>query len=152
MRHASSNSTVEIPEQFDSPQTLVFLGFIPDRVGQLRQGWQEMQRSGRKIPFLDAILEYLKHRYPDAIKEEDDWEAYFTQLGLAEAFKRRLMDADFKEWRLSGSAAHWTCEMTTMSYQFLESLDVCRHTVLGIYSLPYFRFWSSFSNSIDRGR
>jgi len=64
-----SSSTVEIPEQLDSRETLDFLEFIPEKASLLWQGWQDMRLSGRPISFLDAMLEYVT-RKPDAVKEQ----------------------------------------------------------------------------------
>ena len=121
-----SEVTVLIPVELDSQETLQFLELDEPTASVV---WQQFLDRQAEFPHRASVLNSAK-RYVDSIKgraisndDDDGWVEIMRRIGLSDDFQDRIMRADVKEMRLSGSLKEWVFEMMEIRYEFLHTLD-----------------------------
>lgn len=118
---ASEPPSVEIPAQFHSIETLVFLGFTEDRAARIWQRWEE--RGDLPDEFLE-FAQYAISYNPGDVSDNDDqaWVACFESLGINGATIYSIMDSTFAAIRLRESCQYWVLDTMKSRYESLEAI------------------------------
>ncbi|KAK2741952.1 hypothetical protein CKAH01_01379 [Colletotrichum kahawae] len=119
----SSDESVDIPEDLNSKEFLVFAGFSEEKAAAIFQRW--CNRGDRdELLYHDAIA-FIKTKAEelDAVDEDDDWRAALINMGLSSRLILRILDPRFKKVRLTGCACSWALDTIQESFSFLEHLD-----------------------------
>ena len=120
-----SETTVLIPDELDSEETLHFLELNNSTASIV---WQQFLDRQQELPdradVLNSTKRYVAGIEGDAIDDDDaNWIEIMRRIGLTSNFQARIMQEDMKDMRLSGSLKHWVLEMMEMRYDFLKTLD-----------------------------
>lgn len=122
-------ATVLLPDYLHSFETLKFLE-LNDVTAQLL--WDQFCRDFDENPDWASVHKlarrFITHVPGNAWAEEDDWLGAFEAMGLSRNFVARIMDDEFKDMRLSGSAKQWVLEMMEMRFEFLTTIDAVIQT------------------------
>jgi hypothetical protein len=107
---SDSNATIEIPEYLESLESLEYLELEPWKANRIWTTYCDSFQTGGLGPytFFDIVKrQTLRHDQEDALLETDDWVGVLSRCGVKQKFIDRIMDPDWKNWRLSGSAKEW---------------------------------------------
>lgn len=125
-RDEASMRAVAIPEYLESKATLEYMGLCEEAAERIWRWYEDAMATGEVGPytFLDVIIRNTIRRYEEnAIYEHDDWEGVARRMGLRDSFAQRIMDPDWKDWRLSGSVKEWARLMFEDRWSHLQGLD-----------------------------
>ncbi|KAK4147420.1 uncharacterized protein C8A04DRAFT_24670 [Dichotomopilus funicola] len=126
---SASDDVVEIPEVFNSQETLEFLGLRPEIADAIFETWHDLQQTPGELGYGDddiAHAEYYVKRMADI---EDawclthDWRQALFKMGVNSDLTDAILDSDFDEIRATKSASEWVIDTFQTSWQFLEGLD-----------------------------
>ena len=119
-------TTVLIPEEFESLETLQFLEFNHTTAAIV---WERFKKSQSQFPEWATVLTSAKSYVRsiaghDTTSEDDqEWVDVMRRIGLSSNFQARIMSGEMKYMRLSGSLKDWIWHMFEMRYDFLLTLD-----------------------------
>lgn len=117
-----SNEIIDIPDDLNSLQFLLFAGFDEQIAQVIYQAWQIS--SGDDYWVVDEARDYIMHMAleQDAIDPADDWDGAFRHMGLSEDMRRRILNPAYDNFRLGRSASEVAVETVTQFFEFLDSL------------------------------
>lgn len=120
-----SQATVAIPNELESVETLQFLELCPEAAQFVFNNFllQKAQFPDR-ADILSSAIDHVESIQGDAFSEaDDDWIDVMNRIGMTSKYQIRVMDPDFSDMRLNGSAKHWIMEMMKMRFEFLDNFD-----------------------------
>jgi hypothetical protein len=127
------DDTIEVPDVLNSSESLQFCGLDTQVADMLFQNWirdnEQMGPGslgyGRRV--IALAREYIKGMSRagngNALRESDDWVEALKRQGIKESTRNRILDPNFKNIRLSRSAAEWALDTLELSWEFLDGLD-----------------------------
>lgn len=125
IRFSSTNSrdSVDIPEDFNSKEFLLFAGFTGHVASQIWDAWQK--RGDRQDWLIDDARHYIRAaaRKHDAVERSDDWDLALREMGLDDRLRQAILHPDFESIRLTGCACSWALDTVNTSFDFLQGLD-----------------------------
>ncbi|KAL8943113.1 MAG: hypothetical protein Q9211_001101 [Gyalolechia sp. 1 TL-2023] len=120
---SGTDTTMKLPTILESIETLVFIGFTQAAAEQILQRYQQDESSDGVTP---ALLDFVKSHvrsFPDAVFEEDDWDAAMATMGIKQSVRSGIMSPEFWVLMLSETARFWVIDTIETKYKFLESVD-----------------------------
>jgi hypothetical protein len=119
-----SATTVQIPDQIESLETVKFLQFNDDAAETIWQQFlEDMLTEPDRADLFYCARSYVRGVAGDALYCGDDWIGVMQRIGVTNLFQQRIMDEEFAEMRLTGSCKEWILEMIAMRSEFLQTLD-----------------------------
>lgn len=121
-----SETTVLIPDELESLETLEFLEFNRTTAAII---WEQFKDLQNRFPEWADVLDSAKRHVRgiaghDITSENDDvWVDVMRKIGLTSNFQARIMTSRMRSMRLSGSLKDWLWQMFEMRYEFLLTLD-----------------------------
>lgn len=121
----SSESSIQVPDQLHSYETLIFCDFNPFTASNLFNAYQRaVSEFGEdRVDFEWYMETAISAAKADAYLEEDDWVTALQQLGGNQHLINRLMDPHWKETRLLETAKSWMWFIISSRYEWLQLLD-----------------------------
>lgn len=121
----SSDSSIVIPEELYSLETLLFCNLNPTMASYIFNVYQSaVQTSGEDCVDFGRMMRTAIHTTKaDAFVEDDEWEKALSKLGGNQHLINRVMDPFWKDVRLSRSAKEWILFIVSSRLDFLELLD-----------------------------
>ena len=122
---SSSESSIEVPDQLHSYETLIFCDFNPVTASAIFHAYPgAVSDYGEdRIDFEKCMKTAIYASKADAYLEEDDWVTALQQLGGNQHLINRLMHHQWKETRLLGTAKSWMWFIISSRYEWLQLLD-----------------------------
>jgi hypothetical protein len=115
-----SATTVQIPDQIESLETVKFLQFNDDAAETIWQQFlEDMLTEPDRADLFYCARSYVRGVAGDALYYGDDWIGVMQRIGVTSLFQQRIMDEEFAEMRLTGSCKEWILEMIAMRSEFL---------------------------------
>ena len=112
-----------IPDNLKSIETLQFLELTSESATMV---WSEYLQDKIDRPSRAHVLSQAKlyvSRFPNLMKQSDDWYGSMDAMGLNKSCQDRLMDQVFGYMRLGSSLHETVHDMMDMRYRFLRGLD-----------------------------
>ncbi|KZF23096.1 hypothetical protein L228DRAFT_143430 [Xylona heveae TC161] len=125
----ASRDTLDIPDFFNSAAALVFCGMQPAVAENLFDEWQNLPEEhfayGHDIDRLGKNYIELRAAAVDAWLPEPqhDWEAALEHQGIKLSTRQGIMDPEYRDIRLSGTASEWALDTFICNWDFLASLE-----------------------------
>ncbi|KAH6618176.1 hypothetical protein B0J18DRAFT_493093 [Chaetomium sp. MPI-SDFR-AT-0129] len=126
---SASDDVVEIPEVFNSQETLEFLGLRPEIANAIFEAWHDLQQTPGELGYGDDIITHAEYYVKRMADIEDawcpthDWRQALFKMGVNSDLTDAILDSDFNEIRATKSASEWVIDTFQSSWQFLEGLD-----------------------------
>ncbi|KAM4057486.1 hypothetical protein HRG_010777 [Hirsutella rhossiliensis] len=120
---SDSDESIEIPEDLNSTQFLLFAGFSEDTANVIWQSWNS--HGIERFWVVDDAKHYVreKGRMRDAVGASDDWHGSLREMGMSDDFCRRVLDPAFDSVRLTECACFWALDTIDEAFAYLSSLD-----------------------------
>lgn len=126
-----SDDTIDIPDMLNSPESLEFCGLQIEVAHLLHQKWQHDEETlepgtlGYGATLISLARHYIRAMADkkNALWEGDDWDDALKCMGIKESTRSRILDPDFKDLRLSRSAAEWALDTLERSWEYLDGLE-----------------------------
>lgn len=120
---SANDATISVPHILESAATLQFLGFTAAASAEIVETFlMNSKHPGfEKDIFAYArahvcISDYYSHR-------KDDWTATIDGMGIRLAVRDQILDARFRDLRMTESARFWVLDTMKAKYEFLKALD-----------------------------
>lgn len=121
---ASPGETVELPEDLNSYEFLIWVAFDEDTARSIYNRWKNWDQSiGAEL--IDFALGHVDGQATvlDADDEGHDWEGALTGMGVNDRLREAIMDPRFKDIRCTESASFWVKNTIDEGYDFLAYLE-----------------------------
>lgn len=113
---------IAIPDELESIQTLVFMGFSRSAAEATYERFRWIQREHPDEELL-AIAKGTVRSGQDAIDDEENWDEAMQSMGMDVALRTRILSPEFHAICRTETAMFWVVETITDSYDFLLSLN-----------------------------
>ena len=120
---SSSDESVEVPDDLNSLQFLLFAGLADNVAREIWQAW--LARSSRDDWVVDDAIYYIKQkgRELDTVDSTDDWDAALQSMGICEDLRQRILNPEFNTIRLTQCACYWAIDSVNEAFYYLKSLS-----------------------------
>ncbi|KAI9696705.1 MAG: hypothetical protein M1836_005067 [Candelina mexicana] len=126
MSNSSSASTISIPDDFESVETIVFLGFTEVTATAIFERFRKWREEGNihQGELLDFITGHLISITTDAYERDDEaWDKAMLAMGVDIDLRARILTPGFEDIRFSESAKHWVVDTIKARHAFLKTLN-----------------------------
>ncbi|KAK1957433.1 hypothetical protein LY78DRAFT_686220 [Colletotrichum sublineola] len=119
----SSEDTVDVPDDLNSKEILLFAGFGKDVADRIWRHWCDQEDQQDFV--IQAGRHYIKAKAMElnAIDDDDDWNAALNNMGISEDMQRRIMNPEFNDIRRTRSAEEWALDNLEETFDFLAGLS-----------------------------
>ncbi|GKT53540.1 hypothetical protein ColTof4_05716 [Colletotrichum tofieldiae] len=120
---SSSEDTVDVPDDLNSKEILLFAGFDKDVADRIWRHWCDQEDQQDFV--IQAGRHYIKAKAMElnAIDDDDDWNAALNNMGISEDMQRRIMNPEFNDIRRTRSAEEWALDNLGETFDFLAGLS-----------------------------
>ncbi|KAK1707141.1 hypothetical protein CaCOL14_008510 [Colletotrichum acutatum] len=120
---SSSEDSVEVPNDLNSKEILLFSGFDDEIADMIWRHWCNDEDQQDFV--IEAGRHYIKAKATElnAIDEDDDWDAALQNMGISTEMRQRIMTPEFKDVRCTQSAAYWALDNLDETFNFLSDLS-----------------------------
>ncbi|GKT88034.1 LOW QUALITY PROTEIN: hypothetical protein Ct61P_05884 [Colletotrichum tofieldiae] len=120
---SSSEDTVDVPDDLNSKEILLFAGFDKDVADRIWRHWCDQEDQQDFV--IQAGRHYIKAKAMElnAIDDDDDWNAALNNMGISEDMQRRIMNPEFNDIRRTRSAEEWALDNLEETFDFLAGLS-----------------------------
>lgn len=118
----SEESFVPIPDDLESVQTLLFMGFTESAAQATYSRFQRFlldEHEEELLAFAKGTIRCGK----DAIDEDDDWDEAMKSMGIDIALRKRILHPDYNQVRLTETSMYWVLQTVTDLFDFLVTLN-----------------------------
>lgn len=121
---ASSDESVEIPEDLNSYQFLVFAGFTDETARIIYNRWLNWDNATIGSYVYDFAVGHVDGRSSvlDAVEEDDDWDTALLEMGVNDRLRAAILNPEFDSVRLTESASYWVKDTIKEAYVFVDTL------------------------------
>ncbi|KAI5863766.1 hypothetical protein GGS23DRAFT_565259 [Durotheca rogersii] len=125
----SDEEVVDIPEVFNSRETLEFCGLNSEVSALIFDSWERLQQTPGELGYGNDIITEAKHfvramgEREDAWLPEHDWRRALVGMGATQRLCDAILDSAFAHLRKTQSASYWVLDTIDISWEFLEGLD-----------------------------
>ncbi|KAK2031306.1 hypothetical protein LX32DRAFT_637298 [Colletotrichum zoysiae] len=120
---SSSEDSVDIPDDLNSKEILLFSGFDEDIADKIWRHW--CKHGDQEDYVIEEGRHYIKAKAMelDAVDDDDDWDAALKNMGISSEMRTRIMDPEFKDIRCTRSASEWALDNLEEAFDFLAGLS-----------------------------
>ena len=115
-------TTIQLPYELHSQQTLEFLGFSASTASQLFQHFLTTLESFSQTTILDIAKAQIRSSR-DAALDSDDWRLALDSMGIKPSLKDAIMDPYFDAIRLTKTATFWVVDTMMAKWLYLANLE-----------------------------
>lgn len=125
---SSSEGSVTIPEDFESDECLIYLGFKKHAAADImRQYFAAKAKLASTVGFdygelVNLATSYVE-RAEDAWLPEHDWDSALKNMGMRKEVRVAILNPKFENLRLTGTAQSCAIDTIELRWDFLNSLD-----------------------------
>ena len=117
-----NETTIQLPYELHSQQTLEFLGFSASTASQLFQHFLTTLESFSQTTILDIAKAKIRSSR-DAALDSDDWRLALDSMGIKPSLKDAIMDPYFDAIGLTKTATFWVVDTMMAKWLYLANLE-----------------------------
>ncbi|KZF24880.1 hypothetical protein L228DRAFT_243619 [Xylona heveae TC161] len=120
--NSKGDKPVTVPSYIESLETLEYFGFEESTANRI---WDRyIKYHDETLEFMDFVTGHLQG-CQDAIAKDDDWNKAMEEMGIGKRLREAILDPDFDEIRLTGSARTWVLDTIQNSRSYLKMMSPC---------------------------
>lgn len=116
------DSVIAIPDELESVQTLVLMGFSQSAAEATYERFRRIQREHPNEELL-AVAKGTVRGGQDAIDDEENWDKAMQSMGTDVALQTRILNSVYHAICRAETAMFWVIETITDCYDFLLSFN-----------------------------
>ncbi|KAF3921780.1 hypothetical protein AA313_de0202093 [Arthrobotrys entomopaga] len=114
---------IEVPINYESPESLEFVGFSPEKAAELWAIWDAIPLSRKSLrQFALGFVRRPPASYRDSFGAADDWEGSLDQLGVSTKLRDAIMSPGFESIRVTASCQYWVVDSMRYNWSRLRDL------------------------------